>query len=109
MISTARPRVRAEASGRYGSARAGLVPGSWSGIRCSAGTSGYQRPTEAPFETPEAGVSTAGRACGAAKSKAEVRSPATVRRQALMSGALIPSQVSRKRTVELWSNVWEQT
>jgi hypothetical protein len=43
------------------------------------------------------------------KSNAEVRSPDTVRRQALMFGARTPSQVSTKRVIEVWSNTCEHT
>ena len=38
------------------------------------------------------------------KSSAEVRSPATARRQALILGSMTPWRASRKRITEVWSN-----
>src|SRR5882724_4012077 len=44
-----------------------------------------------------------------AKSKADVKSPHTMRRQALMFGSVTPVQVSRNRMSEVWSNTCVQT
>jgi hypothetical protein len=43
------------------------------------------------------------------KSNAEVRSPHTARRHALMLGSRTPKRRSRKRRTEVWSNSSEQT
>jgi hypothetical protein len=45
----------------------------------------------------------------AAKLNALVRSPVTLRRQELRFGTSTPKRVSRKRSVEVWSNVSEHT
>src|ERR1017187_5042570 len=59
----------------------------------------------------EPGPARAGRAgLGlAAKLKALVRSPVALRRQALRFGTLTRKRVSRKRSVEVWSNVSDET
>ena len=46
---------------------------------------------------------------GVLKSKALVRSPQTVRRQALMLGSWTPNLASRKRITEVWSKTSEHT
>ena len=46
---------------------------------------------------------------GRRKSKAEVRSPQTARRQGEMFGSITPKRVSRKRITEVWSNTSEFT
>src|SRR5437588_7900525 len=45
----------------------------------------------------------------AAKLNAAVRSPVVLRRQALRFGTLTRNRVSRNRSVDVWSNVFEQT
>src|ERR1051326_2466074 len=45
---------------------------------------------------------------GAVKLNAEVRSPQSCRRQALMFGSCTPVQVSRNLIIEVWSKIWEQ-
>src|SRR5437868_15217437 len=118
----------AEASGRYGSGLAGRVPGSCAVSRCSEGGVASQRvrnggtvtpvvstvtstvSTGAAFGSTAAADGSTGTVDGAeAKSKAEVRSPATWRRHELMLGSSTPSQRSTKRIVEVWSKVSEQT
>jgi hypothetical protein len=86
------------------------VPGSWVGIFESAGCglyriSGISGPVDGSFGTPYTGE---------AKSNAAVRSPQTLRRQALMLGetAGVPSAVvhfSRTWITEVWSVTSEVT
>ena len=45
-------------------------------------------------------------ALGCLKSKAEVRSPQTVRRQGEMFGSCTPKRCSSSRITEVWSNTW---
>jgi hypothetical protein len=95
------------ACGRWRLGRCGRVPASWAGAAWA----------------PVAGVVTGGKdfaasdwaisgtvsgsagmvKSGFAKSNAAVRSPATERRQAVMLAARTPVQVSRKRSIEVWS------
>src|SRR5215470_17816963 len=44
-----------------------------------------------------------------AKSKADVRSPQTVRRHGEMCGSRTPKRRSMSWTMDVWSNTWEQT
>ena len=46
---------------------------------------------------------------GVRKSKAEVRSPQTARRQGVMFGSSTPKRASRKRITEVWSKTSELT
>src|SRR6516162_11947436 len=46
---------------------------------------------------------------GDSKLNAEVRSPATVRRQVVMFGSIMPNRLSIKRMSDVWSNTWEFT
>ena len=50
-----------------------------------------------------------GLAFGVLKSKHEVRSPHTARRQGAILGSITPKRVSRKRITEVWSNTWLST
>src|ERR1700741_2943640 len=85
------------------------VPGSWRGndglgTRTGAGE-GHSWTADA-FGTGGAGRRAVG---GAAKLKALVRSPVTLRRQALRLGTSTPNRVSMNRSIDVWSNVSEQT
>ena len=56
----------------------------------------------APARAARAGALVRG---AAAKLNALVRSPVTLRRQPLRLGTSTPNRVSRKRRIEVWSNV----
>lgn len=57
---------------------------------------------------PSVSGSGAGAVSLRAKSKAEVRSPQTARRQGEMLGSWTPKRCSMKRMTEVWSKVSEQ-
>src|SRR5436309_2444132 len=106
--------------GRFG------APAAWAGIVCGGGGSGYPT-TDGNSAEPVSGAcvgqllpSTRGSArdgvgsdgtlvFGAAKLNAAVMSPVTDLRQAERFGTSAPKRVSRKRSVEVWSKVSEQT
>jgi hypothetical protein len=100
------------ALGWHGNGRAGLVPGSWTGITLSAGTGRYPC-WGSPIGWPASGRSGIPKT-GLAKSKALVRSPQTLRRQPLMFGQIagVPSasvHFSRNWMTEVWSQTSEVT
>src|SRR6202049_2388898 len=113
-------RVRHEPLGRRG------APGSWPGIVCGGGGSGYPMTVgnsalpvpgawvgQSLFSTRVSAVEGWGSggtdASGLAKLNALVRSPVTDRRQALRLGASRAKSVSRNRKSKVWSNVSEHT
>ena len=102
------------ALGWYGRARAGRVPGSCAGSALLLGEGLGSGPQVDRPMVREVSGSAGMPYTGLAKSKTEVRSPQTWRRQALMLGLVagLPMaavHTSRKRSTEVWSKVSELT
>ena len=87
--------------------RCGRVPASWPGIACAPSAGGVTDGRD--FSASDWAISgtvsgsEGTEKSGLPKSNAAVRSPVTDRRQAVMLGAWTPVQVSRKRSIEVWS------
>ena len=83
------------------------MPASWAGIACAPSAGGVTAGKDFSASdwvisgTVSGSVGT--EKSGLAKSNAAVRSPVTDRRQAVMLGACTPVQVSRNRSIEVWS------